>query len=104
MFNPYFFGIKNRVNIGSSITIKIKIGNASDESGLEMIFKDWLESDQRLEGNVIQVAVTSLSELEDLQSVKLEEGEVIDLGRRKESAAVCFMTQQHRRKLTQQHY
>jgi len=43
-----------------------------------MIFKDWLESDRRLEGNVVQVAVTSLSELGDSPSVKPEEDEVID--------------------------
>ena len=45
-----------------------------------MIFKDWLESDRRLEGNVVQVTVKSLSELGESQSVKPEEGEVIDRG------------------------
>jgi len=42
-----------------------------------MIFKDCLESDRRLEGNVLKVAVTSLSELENSQSVKPEESEMI---------------------------
>ena len=69
-----------------------------------MIFKDWLESDQRLEGYVLQIAVTksieslksvtppsseevttyssvkSLSELADSQSVKPNEGGVIERG------------------------
>jgi len=42
-----------------------------------MIIKEWLESDRRLKGNVVQLAVTSWSELGDLPTVKPVESEVI---------------------------
>jgi len=77
---PTFSELKIVLISESASQSELESGNTSNESGLEMIFKDWFESDRRLEGNVVQVTVTSLSELGDLQSVKPEEGEVIDRG------------------------
>jgi len=74
---PTFLELEIELMSKSASQSELKSGNTSNESELEMIFNDCLESDRRLEENVVQVAVTSLSELGDLQSVKPEEGKVI---------------------------
>ena len=57
---PTFSELKIEYISESASQSEFESGNTSNESGLEMIFTDCLESDRRLEGNVVQVAVTSL--------------------------------------------
>ena len=88
----------------SELISELESGSSSNKKGLKVIFKDFLESNRRLEGDLLQVAVTksvlsfksvtppsieevckklwvkSLSEVVDLQSVKNEEDKVIDSG------------------------
>ena len=77
---PTFSELKIELTSESASQLELGSGNISNQSGLEIIFKDWLKSDRSLERNVVQVAVTSLSELEDSQSVKPDENAVIDRG------------------------
>ena len=63
-----FSELKKELISESALQSELQSGNASNKSGLEMIFKDWLESYRRLEGNVVQVAVTSLSDLSEIHN------------------------------------
>jgi hypothetical protein len=60
---PTFSELEIELISESESQSELESGNTSNESGLVRIFKDCLESDRRLEGNVIQVAVTKLIEL-----------------------------------------